>query len=705
MKSATVDKRGLLAHWFWILAVAGALLGAASGLVLAGTPRLARIELERRVGDLARLSGFEIRVDSVSIDLRGALVLQGVSAVDRRGTGVALEASRLRTRMHVGAFLRGLERQVDLDVDDLVVDVPGRSAGPEVAYGLLRRLGALGRSAPFAGVWRVAVEGGRVRQSGPGDPSWGVASLRLLLGRPSAGQPAAGQLVGTLSGGAEGPVTLTATLALDGREGEQLTAELGAALPVGPIAGLRARGLSVRGDTLQLDGVRADLASGERALHGVARAVVLRTREGRPPVAAEDVAAVAIFGLDADVRLDDAPGLLELVVGDLTLPGRSLERVDVTEGDVRLALGGDARLTLHALTLEATRAAAGDALRGSADAELSGLVVDAGWLAGGAVTVPTMTAAMKLGWPGADGERLLTAADGAMGAARFEAELRRGRAAGWSLAVRAPDQPCVGVAEALPGALLPGLRRTGQPVEGRLRGSVTITGSGPEVLGWELRGRAPCLPGPLGPEREAGLAGIVAQTRHGVDLPDPVRRWAVALLASQGDGASMVRAPGASDLASASSGEASAHGDASPGRPTWGPLERLAAATLPPPDGTLAWRLGLAVASLRLAALLDPDEIAGRLALDLPIGGVRGLPAAGEDLLAKGVDELTALDVAYLVALGVQGGEPPRHGPLDEALRKRVATNMRELMLAGTITAEEFVGAAPYDPLGAARPR
>lgn len=672
MNAANDGRRGLVSHWTFILALAGALLGAAAGLVLAGAPRLARVELERQVRDLARLTGFEIRIGSVSIDLRGALVLKDVAAADRRGAGLRLRAERLRTRMHAGAFLRGLERQVDIDVDGLRVEVPRGEPGSGLR--LLRRAGRLARSAAFAGDWRVAVEGGRIA----GD-DWTVDSVRLLVGRSVRGQPATGQVVCSVVT-EEGTTALSATLDLDGGPAEQLTVAFDGELPVGPVPGLRARGFSVRGDTLQLDGARGELHGG--VLRGVARAVVLRSRAGLAPVVLQDVAAAAIHGLDADL---EAGGLQLLAEAELP---RAMERLDLIGGELRASVAGG-RLTLRRLDLALVRAG-GVAVRGQADAEAAGLVLDAGWAAPTPVMLPTASGHLSVAWPGEDGARRLGVSELTVGGLPLEAAVEPG-SRGVHVTVRAPDQPCAQLAEALPGALLPGVR-PGQRAAGRFGGTLELDGPD-DGWTWRADGRFACTPGPLDTEREQALAAVAREAERraaGDELSEPARRWAVPLLLGRSDASTLVRAPTPADLEPPSAS-----------RPSWGPLERLAAQALPPPDGTLAWRLGLAVAAMRLGALLDPAQVAERLALELPIGDARGIAAAAGAVLGKEPGALSPVDVAFLVAVAQQGGEAPTRGPLDEVLRKRVAANMRELMLNGAISPEEFVTAAPYDPLTA----
>lgn len=686
--------------WLWILGIGGLLTGGLVGLVLAGTPLLARIELQRSIQDLARASGFEITVDRVSIDLRGSLVLDGIRAEDWQGTGIQLAASKLRTRIHAGALLRGVSRTADLDIDGLRVTL-GRADTLEAGIGwsTMTRLGRLARAPLLAGRWRVAFEGAIVQGLDEnGAVAWTAGPVRALIGRPSSGHSAGGELVATVTL-PEGPAQITAALSLDEAPAGRLQVTADRELPIGPLPGVFSRGFAARLDTLQLDRARIDTRVGDVAVAGVARAIILRSRHGSIPRRITDVGAIAVHGLDADVSVPGplGPWLLTAAAGQGLPSGPLPDRVDLADASLRVAEATSAaRLTLDGLTASASEDAP---LSGTAHAELTGLEFDAPWLSARRLELPTVAGSARFQWRDEAGGRHLSLVDATVGPLSVALDVRSEPGAAWSATLGIPEQPCGALAGALPGGLVSVLRSGAAPIAaGQVAAavSVRVPGAGGRAADLAVDGHFDCVPAELEPDAERRVESVVkaARTRDR-DEPAALRRWVVALLAPRegANPAHLLRDP--VTLLSPDADPAALDVRESP-------LERAVASALPPRDGTIGGRLSSSWAALRLATLLDPDEIALMLADELRIGDARGLGGAAS-LIGKRPSELTALDVAYLVVASQEPAPPPLGAPLDEGLRHRVAARMQELMLMGAITPADFVAAAPYDPFSGPR--
>ena len=780
--SSPSSMRRFLSPWLLAVMLLGLLAGGLGGLVLAGTPILARLEVARVLQRIANRTGFTVEVGRVRVDLRGRLVLDAVRATGPSGSGTRLQAAHVGTRIHAGALLRGIHQAAEIDVSGLAISivrgrqqggVPGSAQGEAVTR--LRRMAcSSGGDDDLPELWRVAIDGGSVVVMDPdGHVTSAADGVRALIGRKTPG--AAPEVV------AHGRVRLDdqvrvfvaeGTVTRDG--GARLSLGLDRPITVGELHGLTAEGLELSGAGLSWRRVRGELDLLGALVRGTARALAIEPGTGGA------LGSVDVRGLDADLVLPEGLGAPRaassaterpfsrvLRATDATLrvslegtdkPSVLLDKMDLVararggEVDVRARQVAALPSGLHAWTeltlglalpaLSPRRAAlrlrglqladlarelgAGESVRGGeADvvleweapapgsgqhvggaAELRDLRLEDPRLGPEPVVLRDVHAPLSFERRPGDGEMIFDLRGLSIGDARLDLAVAvTGREGERRLTVRAnlPRQACGAVLGAIPGGLVPSFDDGAlKDATGTIEGSVGLqldTGR-PGALELTATGAPACDLPRTSAELDARLGALVPEALKGArDALDPAVVDAfIGLLDPTFRSHFGVGMPRLERTI-----RALAEGRP-PARWATSLTERLVEAAVPRDRATVAGRVELALLAMRLERLMTKDQIASEALWGFTLGDpdTDDLAHTAHASLGKAADELTPLDVAYLVALEERGVRPPPVGKgVPDALRDEILAGMRRLLLAGLITPKQFVDAAPYDPLAA----
>ncbi|GMV39136.1 MAG: hypothetical protein AMXMBFR64_08520 [Myxococcales bacterium] len=260
-------------------ALAGLLLGAAAGALLAGLPHLARAELSARLGAIADRTGLSVHIEAVEVGLLGRIQMRDVRIDAPAGAGVSVAVAQVSTRLAVEALLAGERRLDEVRVDGLVVQLDALPPDARDALDELQR--------------RVAALRPRSRGTGGGGGG-GLEDLRVTVldGTIRVGErPLVEHLSVTLTR-PRGGLVVEARGRLGGTADVQASGRLDGGVPSGevtveppiPLPGLPASvaGVALAADgTLELRGLRL-LPVEKGGARGSARCdrVVVRPREG-----------------------------------------------------------------------------------------------------------------------------------------------------------------------------------------------------------------------------------------------------------------------------------------------------------------------------------------------------------------------------------------------------------------------------------------